>query len=149
MCNLLLKYGADVNNVNSNGKSTLDIKNATGDQKIIILIKEYQNTRKVNKGIEEARKHIKALEIKQIIGIKNENIAKMRKKNARVHHLKQLILENQQEKDNIETQVALLVEQKNKTIKQLNELKNNYSPIKLLLEKQSTECEAAVNNVLD
>ena len=52
----------------------------------------------MNKGIEEARKHIKALEIKQIIEIKNENIAKMRKKNARVHHLKQLILENQQKK---------------------------------------------------
>ena len=149
VCKLLLKHGVDVNNINRQGKSILDIANATGNQKIITLIKEYKNTTKVNKEVEEARKHLKALEVKHIIEIKNENIAKLRAKKARVHHLKQLLLGKDQEKNNIETQIEFLIEQTNERNKQLGELKNNYSPTKVLLEKQNTECEATVNDMLD
>ena len=149
LCKLLLKHGADVNNVNSKNKSIFDIANATGDQNIITLMKKYQNVRNVNKEVEEARKHLKALEIKQIIEMKNENIAKISEKNARVHQLKQLLLENQHKKDDIETHVKLLIKQANERINQLDELKNNYSPTKLFLEKQNTECEATVNYMLD
>ena len=149
MCKLLLKHGADVNNVNSKGKSILDIASAAGDQNITTLMKDYQNTKKVNKEVQEARKRLKALEIKQIIKIKNESIAKMREQNARVHQLKQLLLENQHQKVNIEKQVELLIKQTNERIEQLNELKNNHSPTKLLLKRQNTECEVTLNNLLD
>ena len=55
ICKLLLKHGADVNIVNSERKSILDIGNATGDQNIIILKKQNQNTRSVNKEVEGPR----------------------------------------------------------------------------------------------
>ena len=48
----------------------------------------------------------------------------MRDKNTRVDHLKQLLLENQLEKDNIEMQVEFLIKQTNERIKQMNGLKN-------------------------
>ena len=146
---LLLKHGADVINGNSSSKLILDIANATGDQNIITLIKDNQNARKVNKEVEEARKHLKVIEISHTIEIKNETLANMREKNARAHHLKQLPLENKQEKDNIELQVELSIKQSSERIKQLNELENNYHPTKLLFEKQNIECEAAVNSMLD
>ena len=149
LCKLLLKHGVDVNNVNSQGESILEIANATGDQKIITLIKEYQANTTVKKEVQEAKKYLKALQIKQIIEKKKENVAKIREKIARVHHLKQLLLEKQQEKDNIEKQVEFLMKQRNERVKQLNELKNKYSPTKPLLEKQNTECKIAVNNILD
>lgn len=145
----MLKHGVDVNNVNSQGESILEIANATGDQKIITLIKEYQTNTPVKKEVEEVKKYLKALQIKQIIEIKNENIAKIREKKARVHHWKQLLLEKQQEKYNIEKQVEFLMKQANERVKQLNELRKKYSPTKPLLEKQNTECEIAVNNILD
>ena len=44
-------------------------------------MKQNQNTRKVKKEVEEARKHLKALDIWQIIEIKNEILANMREKN--------------------------------------------------------------------
>ena len=149
LCKLLLNYGADINTVNSKNKIIVDIASTTGNQNNITLMKKYQNTKKVNKEVDEARKHLKALEIKQITEIKNESLVKIRDKNGRVLHLKQFVLENQQEKDNIEMQIELLIKQTNERIKQLNKRKNNYSPTKLLLEKQNTECEAAVNNMLD
>ena len=90
-----------MNNVNSRSELILDIANATGEQNIMTLMKEYQNTRKANKEVEEARGHLKALEIKHIIEIKNESVAQIRNKDARVHQLKQLLLESQQEKNNI------------------------------------------------
>ena len=145
----MLKHGVDVNNVNSQGESILEIANATGDQKIITLIKEYQTNTPVKKEVEEVKKYLKALQIKQIIEIKNENIAKIREKKARADHWKQLLLEKEQEKYNIEKQVEFLMKQANERVKQLNELRNKYSPTKPLLEKQNTECEIAVNNILD
>ena len=48
----------------------------------------------------------------------------MRDKNTRVDHLKQLLRENQLEKDNIEMQVEFLIKQTNERIKQMNGLKN-------------------------
>ena len=63
----MLKDDADVNNVNSKSKSILEIINATVDQNTIPLMKQNQNTRKVNKEVEEARKRLKAPEIRQII----------------------------------------------------------------------------------
>ena len=87
----MLKHGADMNNVNSRSELILDIANATGEQNIMTLMKEkylmYQNTRKANKEVEETRRHLKALEIKHIIEIKNESIAQIRNKDARVHQL--------------------------------------------------------------
>lgn len=76
-----------MNNVNSRSELILDIANATGEQNIMTLMKEYQNTRKANKEVEETRRHLKALEIKHIIEIKNESIAQIRNKDARVHQL--------------------------------------------------------------
>lgn len=87
MRKLLLKHGADMNNVNSRSELILDIANATGEQNIMTLMKEYQNTRKANKEVEETGRHLKALEIKHIIEIKNESIAQIRNKDARVHQL--------------------------------------------------------------
>ena len=87
MRKLLLKHGADMNNVNSRSELILDIANATGEQNIMTLMKEYQNTRKANKEVEETGRHLKALEIKDIIEIKNESIAQIRNKDARVHQL--------------------------------------------------------------
>ena len=149
LCKPLLKHGADVNNVISKSRSILDIANATGDQNILTLMKQNQNTREVNKEVEEARKHLKALDIWQIIEIKDEILANMREKNEKVHHLKQLLLENQHEKDNIGMQVEFLIKQTNERIKQLKKFNNNNNPVKLMLDKQNTECEAAVNYMLD
>ena len=56
-----------MNNVNSKSKSILEIINATVDQNTIPLMKQNQNTRKVNKEVEKARKRLKTPEIRQII----------------------------------------------------------------------------------
>ena len=81
---MLIEHGADVNIKGKDGKSILETANATGDEAIISLIKEHKNIKTANKEIKEARKHLKNLEIKQIIDIKTENIAELEKGKARL-----------------------------------------------------------------
>ena len=88
---MLIEHGADVNIKGKDGKSILETPNATGDEAIISLIKEHKNIKTANKEIKEARKHLKNLEIKQIIDIKRENIAELEKGKARLNQLNQLL----------------------------------------------------------
>ena len=90
---MLIEHGADVNIKGKDGKSILETPNATGDEAIISLIKEHKNIKTANKKIKEARKHLKNLEIKQIIDIKRENIAELEKGKARLNQLNQLLTE--------------------------------------------------------
>lgn len=90
---MLIEHGADVNIKGKDGKSILETPNATGDEAIISLIKEHKNIKTANKEIKEARKHLKNLEIKQIIDIKRENIAELEKGKARLNQLNQLLTE--------------------------------------------------------
>ena len=64
VCKLLLKHGADVNNICNNGKSILEIVNNTGDHNIIALMKEHLNAKKANKELEQASKP----ELSEILG---------------------------------------------------------------------------------
>lgn len=90
---MLIEHGADVNIKGKDGKSILETPNATGDEAIISLIKEHKNIKTANKEIKEARKHLKNLEIKQIIDIKRENIAELEKGKAKLNQLNQLLTE--------------------------------------------------------
>ena len=109
----------------------------------------YQNSKIVDKEVEEAIKKLKILEIKQIIEIKRESIAKMMEKNVIIYRLKQSLLTKQQENDEIEKQVEFLNKQTRIRMKHLKELKNEFNKVKLLLERQYTECKATVKDMLD
>ena len=108
-------------------------------QNIISLIKEHENIKTVNKEIEETRKHLKKLQIKQIIDTKREALAEMEKTKARLDELKKLLLEKQEKRGKLEA------EDTNSRIKHLNELATENNQIKVLLE----QCQATINNMLD
>ena len=149
VCELLLKHGADVNAVCHEGQSIIDIANATHDQNIITLIKGYQNVKAINEEAEEARRHLKILETKQIIEKTYQSMAKMRQKKAKVNELKQLLLEKQEKKVEIETQVELLIKQANEKIKLLSQLENKNSSDKFWLQSRNSESQAKINDLLD
>ena len=108
-------------------------------QNIISLIKEHENIKTVNKEIEETRKHLKKLQIKQIIDTKRQALAEMEKAKARLDELKKLLLEKQEKRGKLEA------EDTNSRIKHLNELATENNQIKVLLE----QCQATINNMLD
>lgn len=141
VCKLLLQHGADVNNVNNKGESIFDVANTIGDQNIITLIREHYNNTKVNKELIEARKKLRILEIKQITEAENRK--------ARACQLSRLLLQKQEEKDRLETQLNSLINQTNKRTKKLSEPENENSPAKYLLQRQNAGCEAVINDILD
>ena len=49
ICRLLLKHGANIDNINNKGKTILDTANATKNQVIISLIKQHKNIENKNK----------------------------------------------------------------------------------------------------
>ena len=108
-------------------------------QNIISLIKEHENIKTVNKEIEETRKHLKKLQIKQIIDTKRQALAEMEKAKARLDELKKLLLEKQEKRGKLEA------EDTNSRIKHLNKLATENNQIKVLLE----QCQATINNMLD
>ena len=108
-------------------------------QNIISLIKEHENIKTVNKEIEETRKHLKKLQIKQIIDSKRQALAEMEKAKARLDELKKLLLEKQEKRGKLEA------EDTNSRIKHLNKLATENNQIKVLLE----QCQATINNMLD
>ena len=108
-------------------------------QNIISLTKEHENIKTVNKEIEETRKHLKKLQIKQIIDTKRQALAEMEKTKARLDELKKLLLEKQEKRGKLEA------EDTNSRIKHLNKLATENNQIKVLLE----QCQATINNMLD
>ena len=92
-CKLLIQHGIDVNLVGNDKKSAPDIAKATNDETIISLIKQHTNINTVNNEIEETRKHLGKLQIKQIIDTKRERLAEMNNVKTRTYELKQLLLE--------------------------------------------------------
>ena len=149
ICKLLIEHGADVNIKGKDGKSILETANATGDETIISLIKEHKNIKTANKEIKEARKQLKNLEIKQIIDIKTKNIAELEMEKARLNQLKQLLTEQQEERDNLETQVEFLIQDTDSRAKRFSKLKTKNSQTKLLLQHQNAESQATISNMLD
>ena len=104
-------------------------------QNIISLIKEHENIKTVNKEIEKTRKHLKKLQIKQIIDTKRQALAEMEKAKARLDELKKLLLEKQEKRGKLEA------EDTNSRIKHLNKLATENNQIKVLLE----QCQATIN----
>ena len=149
ICKLLIQHGIDMNLAGNDGKSILETAYATDDDDIILLIKQHQNIKLVNKEIEETKKHLKKLQIKQIIDTKRQRLAEMEDAKTRTDELKQLLLEKITERGNLETQVEFLIEDINGRTKRLSELTNGNSQIKLLLQQQNTECQATVQDMLD
>ena len=148
-CKLLIQHGVDVNLTDNNGKSILKSVNATDDENIISLIRKHKHAKTVNKEIEETRKHLKKLEMKQILDRKRQRLAQIENAKARIDELKQLLLEKKKERGILELHVEFLIENINGRNKGLSVLTTGNSQIKLLLQQQNTECQAKVNNMLD
>ena len=148
-CKLLIHHGVDVNLTDNNGKSILESVNATDDENIISLIRKHKHAKTVNKEIEETRKHLKKLEMKQILDRKRQRLAQIENAKARIDELKQLLLEKKKERGILELHVEFLIENINGRNKGLSALTTGNSQIKLLLQQQNTECQAKVNNMLD
>ena len=136
-----------MNIVGNDGESILEAAYATDDETIILLITERQNINTLNKEIEETRKHLKKLQIKQIIDRKKELLAESEKTKTRLDELKKMLLEKQEERGNLEAQFRSLVEDTKSRSKRLNELLAKSNQINL--EQQNTECHAAINNMLN
>ena len=136
-----MQHGTDINNLGYNGKSILEVANASRDETIISLVKQHQNKETLSKDIEETRKHLKKLQIQQIIEKKEENLAEIEKARKIHDELKKLLLEKQKEKASLEAQVEFLIEDINTKSKRLGDLKTEYKRIKPLLEKQGAECK--------
>ena len=149
ICKLLIFHGIEMNLASNDGKSILETENATDDEDIVLLIKEHQNIKTVDKEIEETRKHLKKLQIKQIIDTKRERLAEMENAKARTDELKQLLLDKIKEREKLEVKVEFLIEDINDRTKRLSELNTGNSHLKLLLQQQNTECKATVHNMLD
>ena len=113
------------------------------------MINQHKHTKAVNKEIEETRKHLKKLQIKQLIDTKRERLAEMDNAKTRTDELKQLLLQKKVERENLEAQVEFLIEDINGRFKRLSELRTGKDQIKLLLQQQNHECQARVNNMLD
>ena len=148
-CKLLIKHGIDVNLAGNDGKSVLETADATEDETIISLIKQHKHIITSNKEIAETRKHLKKLQIKQMIEAKRERLAEMNNAKTRTDELKQLLLEEKEERGNLEAQVQFLIEDINGRIKRLSEQTTGNSQIKLLLQQQNTESQVRINNMLD
>ena len=149
ICKLLIFHGIEMNLASNDGKSILETENATDDEDIVLLIKEHQNIKTVDKEIEETRKHLKKLQIKQIIDTKRERLAEMENAKARTDELKQLLLDKIKEREKLEVKVEFLIEDINDRTKRLSELNTGNSHLKFLLQQQNTECKATVHNMLD
>ena len=148
-CKLLIQQGVDVNLADNNGKSILESVNATDDETIISLIRKHKHTKTVNKEIEETRKHLKKLQMKQILDRKRQRLAEIENAKTRIDELKQLLLEKKKERGTLELHVEFLIENINGRNKGLSALTTGNSQIKLLLQQQNTECQAKVNNMMD
>ena len=72
-CKLLIQHNIDVNLVGHVRKSVLETANATDDEAIISLINKRKHVENVNKEIKKTRKHLKKLQIKQIIDTKKRD----------------------------------------------------------------------------
>ena len=149
ICKLLIFHEIEMNLASNDGKSILETENATDDEDIVLLIKEHQNIKTVDKEIEETRKHLKKLQIKQIIDTKRERLAEMENAKARTDELKQLLLDKIKEREKLEVKVEFLIEDINDRTKRLSELTTGNSHLKFLLQQQNTECKATVHNMLD
>ena len=149
ICKLLIHHDIDVNVIDNDGIGIHETANATHDNAIISFIKENQNVKTVNKEIEETRKYLKKLQVKQIISRKKENLAEMENEKVRLDELKQLLLENYDERDNMEAVVKVLVEDKNGRANRLSKLTSGNNQIKLLLQQQNAECQAMIDNILE
>ena len=124
VCKLLLQHGANVNDVDNDLISVLDIINSICDQSAISLVKKYENINDVNKEVEEAQKKFSMLENKEVIDTKRESLEKMEESKVRLHQLKHLKLKKQKEKNDLENQASFLKQQNNERITQLGSLKN-------------------------
>ena len=149
ICKLLIHHGADMNILRYDGKSVLQIAYSMDDETIISLIKEHQNINTVNKEIQQARIHLKKLQVKQLIDTRRESLEEMEKLKKSHDELKQLLLEKQEEKGSLEVQVEFLVQDTNDKRKRLSDLNTGYKRIKPLLEKQYAECQETINRILD
>ena len=149
VCKLLLKHGAHVDNLNKKGASILDSAYGTRNQKIISLIKKHENNKNVQQEIEKTRKHLKMLQIKRVIDTKKEMLTKIEEMITSLHQLKEFHLEKQREKNNLEVQVDILIQEINERTKRLSGLKAGSTAAETLLKKQKTECEEMVNTMLD
>ena len=148
ICKLLIHHAIDLNVVGNDGKTILETANATDDITIISLIKGHQNIKTENKEIEETRKLLKKLQIKQIIDAKRQALEEMKLRKRKLDELKKWLLEKQEERGNLEAQVEFLVEDTNSRIKRLRELATENNQMKLVLEQQNTECQATINYML-
>ena len=149
ICKLLIHHAIDLNVVGNDGKTILETANATDDITIISLIKGHQNIKTENKEIEETRKHLKKLQIKEIIDAKRQTLEEIKQRKTRLDELKKWLLEKQEERRNLEEQVEFLVEDTNSRIKRLRGLTTDNNQINVLLEQQNTECQITINNMLD
>ena len=82
--------------------------------------------------------------MKQIINTKKQTLAEMEKAKTRLDKLKNLLLEQQEKRDNLKAQVEFLAEDTISKINQLRELATEKNQIELLLE----QCQASINNML-
>ena len=149
ICKFLIQHAIDVNVIGNDGEGILETANVTHDETIILLIKEHQNAKTINKEIEETRKHLKKLQVKQIIDTKRVNLAEIENVNVRLDELKQMLLENQDEKCNMEAKVEILVEETDSRTKRLSKETAGNNQIKLLLQQQNIKCQAMIDNILD
>ena len=82
--------------------------------------------------------------MKQIINTKKQTLAEMEKAKTRLDKLRNLLLEQQEKRDNLEAQVEFLAEDTISKINRLSELTTENNQIELLLE----QCQASINNML-
>ena len=68
---------------------------------------------------------------------------------VRVDELKQLLLENYDERDNMEAEVKILIEDKNGRANRLSKLISRNNQIKFLLQQKNVECQAMIDNILE
>ena len=149
ICKFLIDNGIDVNLAGNDGKSILETANATDDKSIISLIKRYKHIEALNKEIEETSKLLKKLKSELIIETKRDSLAEMDNAKTITDGLKQLLLQKNKEKRDLEGQVKILTKDINGRVKRLSELRTGNSQIKFLLQQQDTKSQARVHNMLE
>ena len=149
ICKFLIDNGIDVNLAGNDGKSILETANATDDKSIISLIKRYKHIEALNKEIEETSKLLKKLKSELIIETKRDSLVEMDNAKTITDGLKQLLLQKNKEKRDLEGQVKILTKDINGRVKRLSELRTGNSQIKFLLQQQDTKSQARVHNMLE
>ena len=150
ICKLLIQHGIDMNIVSKDGKSILETAYTVYDKTILSLIKEHQTPKTVNEEIEETKKHLKKLQIMQIINTKRETLAETENAKAKLDELNQLVQQKQEERGNLEARLNFLIQDDISTIKYSSGLATEDNQMKLLLQqKKKAECQSSVNNMLD